>query len=64
MEHAPGAKSLVYMGFYGCSFVYFLFYAFREINNAAKCFVSLKQNYSEGFICAPSIFLALKRDQI
>ena len=38
---------------YGCSFVYFLLHASKEINNAVKCFVSLKQNYSEGFICAP-----------
>ena len=42
----------------------FLLHASKKINNAAKCFVSLKQNYSEGFIWAPYIFLALKRDQI
>ena len=51
---------------YGCSFAHwnFLLRASKRINNAAKCFVSLKQNYSEGFICARQIFLALKRDRI
>ena len=33
-------------------------------NEAAKFFVSLKQNNSEGFTGATYIFLALKRDQI
>ena len=42
----------------------FLLPAAEKNNNAAKFFVSLKQNNSEGFIGAPSFFLALKRDQI
>ena len=36
----------------------------KKNNIAAKFFVSLKQNNSEGFIGAPLIFLALRRDQI
>ena len=42
----------------------FLLHAAKKNNKAAKFFVSLKQNNSEGFIGAPLIFLALKRDQI
>ena len=41
-----------------------LLHAAKKNNNAAKFCVSLKQNNSEGFISAPSIFLALKRPNI
>ena len=44
----------------------FLLHAAKKNNNAAKFFVSLKQNNSEGFIihwCTIK-FLALQRDQI
>ena len=42
----------------------FLLHAAKKNNNAANFFASLKQNNSKGFIGAPFIFLALKRDQI
>ena len=38
----------------------FLLHAAKKKNNAAKFFVFLKQNISEGFIGAPYFFLALK----
>ena len=41
----------------------FLLHAAKKNDNAAKFFVSLKPNTSEGFTGAP-YFLALKRDQI
>ena len=42
---------------------HFLLHAAKN-DNAAKYFVSLNQNNSEGFIGAPEIFLVLKGDQI
>ena len=38
----------------------FLLHAAEKNNNAAKFCVSLKQNNSEGFISAPSIFFSFK----
>ena len=39
----------------------FLLHAAKKNNNAAQCFVSLKQNNSEGFIAAPWFFFSFKK---